>query len=54
MVNINEMQFGFMPGRGTTDAFIARQLQEKYIAAKKPSILLSLTWKKLSTVFQGK
>jgi len=36
IVNINEMQFGFVPGRGTTDAiFITRQLQEKYIAAKK-------------------
>ena len=37
MVNIDEMQFGFVPGRGTIDAiFIVRQLQEKYIAAKKP------------------
>ena len=37
MVNIDEMQFGFVPGRGTTDAiFIVCQLQEKYIAAKKP------------------
>ena len=36
MVNINEIQFGFLPGRGTTDAiFIVRQLQEKYIAANK-------------------
>ena len=37
MVNIDEMQFGFVPGKGTTDAiFIARQMQEKYIAANKP------------------
>ena len=35
-VNINEAQFGFMPGRGTTDAiFIVRQLQEKFLAKKK-------------------
>ena len=36
-VEINDMQFGFMPGRGTTDAiFILRQLQEKHMAANKP------------------
>ena len=32
IVNINDMQFGFMPGHGTTDAiFIVRQIQEAYI-----------------------
>ena len=35
-VSIDDMQFGFMPGRGTTDAiFIARQVQEKFIAKNK-------------------
>ena len=40
IININEMQFGFIPGRGTTDAiFIIRQLQEKYLAVSKPLYL---------------
>ena len=35
-IGIDDMQFGFMPGRGTTDAiFIVRQVQEKFLAAKK-------------------
>ena len=35
-LNIDVMQFGFVPGRGTTDAiFIFRQLQ-KYFATNKP------------------
>ena len=34
--SINSMQFGFMPGKGTTDAiFIMRQVQEKHQAKKK-------------------
>ena len=37
MVNIDHIQFGCVPGRGTTDAiFIFRQLQEKHFAANKP------------------
>ena len=35
-VSIDNMQFGFMPGKGTTDAiFIMRQIQEKHQAKKK-------------------
>ena len=35
-VNIDDMQFGFMPGHGTTDAiFLLRQLQEKYFGKKE-------------------
>jgi len=32
-INIDNMQFGFMKGKGTTDAiFIVRQMQEKFRA----------------------
>ena len=34
--SIDESRFGFVPGRGTTDAiFVVRQLQEKYLAVTK-------------------
>ena len=36
LVSINDSQFGFIPGRDTTDTiFVVRQLQEKYLAANK-------------------
>ena len=36
LVSIDDSQFGFVPGRGTTDAiFVVRQLQENYLAANK-------------------
>ena len=36
VVSVDDSQFGFVPGRGTTDAiFVVRQLQEKYLAANK-------------------
>ena len=36
-VEMDEMQCGFMSGRGTTDAiFIVHQLQEKHLTANKP------------------
>jgi len=35
-VELDDMQFGFSPGKGTTDAiFIVRQLQEKFLFIKK-------------------
>ena len=35
-VNIDSMQFGFMPGRRTTDAlFVVRRMQEEYRDKKK-------------------
>ena len=37
VIDISDMQFEFMPGKGTIDAiFIVRQLQEKYLGKKKP------------------
>ena len=37
IVNIDSMQFGFVPDQGISDAIcIIRQLQEKYIATNKP------------------
>ena len=53
-VEIDEMQCGFMSGRGTTDAiFIVRQLQEKHLAANKPLYMALLTWRKHLIVFHG-
>ena len=47
MVDIDEMQFGFAPGRGTTDAiFIMCQLQEKLLATKKPLYFVFIDLKK--------
>ena len=35
-MSIDDSQFGFVPGSGTTDAvFVVRQLQEKYLATNK-------------------
>ena len=36
IVTIDDMQFGFMPGKGTIDAvFILRRIQEEYLARQK-------------------
>ena len=37
-VKIDDMQFGFVPGKGTVDAiFMVRQLQEKFLEKRKDS-----------------
>ena len=36
VVSIDDSKFGFVPGRGTTDAiFVVQQLQEKYLLNKR-------------------
>ena len=42
LVPIDDSQFGFVRGSGTTDAiFVVRQLQEKYLAPTRDSTWLS-------------
>ena len=44
----DDMQFGFMPGKGTTNAvFIVRQLQENYLAKKKELWMVFVDLRKL-------
>ena len=47
LVSIDDSQFGFVPGRGTTNAiFVEKQLQEKYLAA-------NMTFVDLEKAFDG-
>ena len=49
LLSIDNSQFGFIPGRGTTDTiFVVRQLQEKYLAANKR---FYMTFRDLEKVF---
>ena len=61
MIDIDEMQYAFVSGRGTNDAFfITRQLQEKFQARKdsngkiESSTLRLLTWGKRSIVYPAR
>jgi len=46
-IDIDDMQFGFMKGKGTTDAiFIVRQMQEKFKANERSVILALQVWKR--------
>ena len=54
-VVIDDMQCGFMQGRGTTDAiFILRQLQEKHLVAGKPLYLAFIDLEKAFDRVPGK
>jgi len=55
IVKIDDMQFGFLPGRGTTDAiFIVRRLHEKFLAKKKTAGWPSSTLKMRLTGCHGR
>ena len=47
LMSITDNQFGFVQGRGTTDAiFVVRQLQEKHLAANKSLYMAFVNLKK--------
>ena len=44
LINLNKMQFGFMPGKGTVNAiFIVRRIQEEYQRRMRSCLCVSLT-----------
>jgi Reverse transcriptase (RNA-dependent DNA polymerase) len=50
-VSINDVQFGFRPGMGTTDAiFIVRQIQERFLKNKRN---LWMAFVDLEKAFEG-
>jgi len=52
---VYDMQFGYMKGKGTTGAiFIVRQMQKKFRAKGRISILALWIWKKLLIWFREK
>jgi len=54
-IEIDGMFFGFIKGKGTTDAiFMARQMQENFRVKGKKPILVLWIWRKLLTGCQGK
>ena len=54
-VSINDVQFGFRPGRGITDAiFIVRQIQERLLDKKRDLWMAFLTLKNRLTGQRGR
>ena len=53
LVGVDDMQFGFMPGKGTTGAlFIVRRIQEKYREKNKKLYISLWTSRKILTEFK--
>ena len=54
-IDIDNMQFGFMKGKGTTDAiFVVRQVQKKLELKERSSILAMWICRKILTGFREK
>ena len=54
VIDVDKMQYGVMPGRGTIDVmFVLRRLNEKF-RAKNKLFLYLLIWKRLLIRCQGK
>ena len=54
-IEVDDMQFGFMKAKGTTDAiFTVRQMQENFRVKGRSSILALCIWKKLLIGFREK
>ena len=53
LVNIDSMQFGFMPARGTTDAlFVVRRMQKEYRDEKKKLYMCFVDMRRHSIEFR--
>ena len=46
LVKVDDIQFGFMPGKGTTDAFFILRMQESFVEKRKSCTCVLWTWKK--------
>ena len=55
LIMMDEMQFGFMPGKGTTHAlFILRRMQEEFRGREKSCTCVLWIWKRHSIEYREK
>ena len=54
-MKVDQIQFGFMPGRSTVEAiFILRRMQESYREKNRKILSVLLIWKRLLIGCQGR